>query len=114
VVEQLLRECDAVTLNAGSADEALSVVRRDRPDVVVSDIGMPGEDGYSLIRRLRSLPRDEGGDIPAVALTSFSRPEDRERALAAGFQAFLTKPVVPSRLIASVARLTGRSSQPVT
>jgi PAS domain S-box-containing protein len=113
LVEQLLRECDAITLHASSSAEALDVIARERPDVLVSDIGMPGEDGYALIRKLRRLPPAQGGDLPAAALTSFTRPEDRERALAAGYQVFLTKPVVPSQLIGSVARLTGRSSQPV-
>jgi CheY-like chemotaxis protein len=70
-----------------------------RPDVVVSDIGMPGEDGYSLIRRLRALP-DDAGRTPAVALTAFARGEDRTRALMAGFKAHVPKPVDPRELVA--------------
>jgi CheY-like chemotaxis protein len=76
--------------------------------VLVADIGMPGEDGYSLIARVRALGADSGGGVPAAALTAYAREQDRERALAAGFQTHIAKPVEPATLTATVARLAGR------
>jgi CheY-like chemotaxis protein len=76
-----------------------------QPDVLISDIGMPGEDGYSLIRKVRALPSQSGGRIPAVALTAYARAEDRIKALAAGFQMHAPKPVEPAELAAIVASL---------
>ncbi len=73
---------------------------------VVSDIGMPQEDGYQLNRKVRALPPDQGGKIPAVALTAYARSEDRKQALLSGYQMHLAKPVEPSELIAVVASLT--------
>ena len=75
---------------------------------LLSDLGVPGEDGYSLIRKVRSRPASLGGDVPAAALTAYVRAEDRRQALAAGFQAHLAKPIDPSDLVATVARLAGR------
>ena len=97
-----------VTVAAGSAAEALDLLRRDPPDVLVSDIGMPGEDGYSLIRRVRQLSTVDGGSVPAVALTAYARSEDRMKALLAGYQMHLSKPVEPAELITVVASLTKR------
>ena len=77
--------------------------------MLVSDIGMPGEDGYALMRRVRALGRGDGGDIPAVALTAYARPEDRDEALRAGFQMHLAKPVEPAELIAMVASAARRA-----
>jgi PAS domain S-box-containing protein len=93
---------------AGSADEALRALRRRPPDVLVCDIGMPGQDGYELLARVRALAAEEGGLVPAVALTAYARAEDRRRALAAGYQVHLPKPVDPGELIALVARMAGR------
>jgi CheY-like chemotaxis protein len=96
--------------HAASAAEALAVIERFRPDVIVCDIGMPGEDGYDLIRQVRANPATKG--IPAAALTAFARPEDRRRSLLAGFQTHVAKPVDPAELTAVVASLafrTGRS-----
>jgi CheY-like chemotaxis protein len=76
------------------------------PDVLLSDIGMPEEDGYDLIRRVRALPRDRGGDVPAAALTAYARPEDRRRLLNAGYSMHLPKPIEPAELVAVVATLT--------
>jgi CheY-like chemotaxis protein len=76
--------------------------------VLVSDIGMPGEDGYSLIRRLRGLPAEQGGATPAVALTAYARADDRVNVVLAGFQHHLSKPVEPAELIAVVASLARR------
>jgi CheY-like chemotaxis protein len=77
--------------------------------VLVSDIGMPGEDGYSLIRRVRALGPERGGNVPAVALTAYARAEDRVRSILAGFQMHVAKPVEPAELITMVASLAGRT-----
>jgi PAS domain S-box-containing protein len=107
LVKRLLLDCDAVVVTAGSASEALSVLKEQGPfDVIVSDIGMPGEDGYSFIRRVRSLPADQGGRTPAVALTAYARSEDRMRSIVAGFQMHVPKPVEPAELITMVATLS--------
>jgi CheY-like chemotaxis protein len=78
-------------------------------DVLLSDIGMPDRDGYDLIGRIRAMAPDRGGAVPAAALTAFARPEDRSRALAAGYQAHVAKPVDPAELVRAVAELAGRS-----
>ncbi len=108
LVKRLLENCEAVVTTAASASEALEALRRAKPDVVISDIGMPGEDGYALIRMVRALPPDEGGDVPAVALTAYARSEDRTRALLSGFQSHVAKPVEPTELVATVASLARR------
>lgn len=90
---------------AGSANEGLEAVRRFQPDVLVSDIGMPGEDGFSFIRRVRSLPVEEGGAVPSVALTAYTRDEDRAKALTAGFSMHLSKPISPNELISALLKL---------
>jgi signal transduction histidine kinase len=108
LVERLLRRGGAEVTAAGSAEEAMALIDRRPPDVLVSDIGMPGEDGVALIRRVRSLDPERGGRIPAAALTAFAREEERNRALAAGFQRHLAKPVEPGELTAAVAALAGR------
>jgi signal transduction histidine kinase/ActR/RegA family two-component response regulator len=88
--------CGAQGSGAASAAEAMDLFDQARPDVIVSDVGLPGEDGLTFLRKVRSLP---GGDVPAVALTAFVRPEDREEVLAAGFDAHVVKPVEPERLL---------------
>jgi CheY-like chemotaxis protein len=100
-----LERCQADVRCAASTPEALALVERELPDLIVADIGLPGEDGYSFIRRLRQLPRDEGGAIPAVALTAYARSEDRTRALAAGFQKHLAKPAALGELTVALASL---------
>jgi CheY-like chemotaxis protein len=80
------------------------------PDIVISDIGMAGEDGYSLIRKIRALPPERGGRVPAIALTAFARPEDRRRAMLSGFHVHFAKPVEMIELRAAVATLVGRSA----
>jgi len=107
LLSTILQEAGAEVAAAGSADEALAAFERVRPDVLVSDIGMPHGDGYSLIRRVRLLEGDCGSRIPAVALTAFARAEDRSEALGCGFQAHLPKPIEPSELTALIARLMG-------
>lgn len=76
--------------------------------MLITDIGMPDEDGYSLVRQVRKLTADRGDEIPAIALTAFARSEDRRRAMLSGFQMHLAKPVEPSELIAMVANLARR------
>ena len=108
LVRRVLEDCSAEVIMAATADEAIVLVERERPDVLVTDIGMPGTDGYELLRRVRALGVDRGGKVPAIALTAFARSEDRTRALRAGFVAHLGKPVEPSELIATVANVAGR------
>jgi signal transduction histidine kinase len=93
---------------ATSAEEALRELEASPPDVLLSDLAMPGTDGYELIRRVRSLPAASGGRVPAVALTAYARAEDRRRTLLAGFHMHLAKPVDPDELIVVVASLAGR------
>ncbi len=91
-----------------SADAALDSVAAAPPDVLVSDIGLPGEDGYELLRRVRALPADRGGTVPAAALTAYAGPVHAERALQAGFALHLAKPVAPEELVAAIASLGRR------
>ncbi len=81
-----------------------------QPHVIVSDIGMPLEDGYDLIRRVRALGPQRGGSVPAVALTAYARSEDRMRSVLAGYQMHIAKPVEPAELITMVASLAGRTA----
>ncbi len=94
--------------SAASAAEALQLISIRSPDIIVSDIGMPHTDGYAFMKELRQRRASEGGDIPAVALTAYARPEDRLAALNAGFQAHVTKPIDPAELVATIASLVGR------
>ncbi len=107
-----LQQCGAEVAAFGSAPEALAELDRAIPDVLLSDIGMPVQDGYELIHTLRSREPGRGGNVPAAALTAYARAEDRLRALEAGFQTHLPKPVDPSELISTVARLAGRRVAP--
>ena len=93
-----------------SASEALTKVTEWRPDVILSDIAMPEEDGYSFIGKVRSLPRDKGGETPAAALSAYARDEDRLQALAAGYQMHIAKPIGASQLVTMVAKLAGRET----
>jgi len=94
---------------ADTSAAGLRIVSDWRPDVIVADIGMPGEDGYHFVRQLRALGADRGGLTPAIALTAYSRPEDRRRAIEAGFGDHLPKPVLPHVLAAAIARAAGRT-----
>ncbi|MBV9298484.1 MAG: response regulator, partial [Verrucomicrobia bacterium] len=98
-------------IDAGSAGEGINLLQGGKFDVLVCDIGMPGEDGYSLIQRVRSLGGDQGGNIPAIALTAYARLDDRIRAIAAGFQMHIAKPVAPVELITMVAAAAGRTGR---
>jgi CheY-like chemotaxis protein len=108
LVTVVLERCGASVTSVSSAQEAMAVLQQSRPDVLISDIGMPGEDGYSLIKRVRSLSAEDGGRIPAAALTAYARVEDRMKALRTGFQIHLPKPVEPAELVTVVANLAGR------
>jgi CheY-like chemotaxis protein len=107
-----LEQCGAKVKAHRSAGEAFEAFKSIRPDVLISDIGMPGEDGYALIHKIRELPASAGGRTPAIALTAFARAEDRTRALRAGFQAHVSKPVEAAELLAVVASLVMRYSEP--
>jgi signal transduction histidine kinase/ActR/RegA family two-component response regulator len=109
ILRQMLSLTGAFVEAVGSVAEAMVAFDHARPDVLLSDIGMPIEDGYSLIRRIRALIPERGGKVPAAAITAYATAEDRERALAAGFQLHLSKPVDPERLSAAIATLIGRA-----
>jgi len=108
LVMRVLAECGAEVRTAATAAEALPILDEFRPDVLASDIGMPGEDGYDLIRQIRAGGRTARW-LPAIALTAFARAEDRKRAMLAGFQTHVSKPVDPAELVAVVASLAGRT-----
>jgi signal transduction histidine kinase/PleD family two-component response regulator len=114
VVQELLRVHGAKVSAVGSVSEALAAITAERPDVVVSDLAMPGEDGYDLIRRVRARPLAEGGGVPALALTASARREDHLRATSAGFQMHATKPIEPADLIAAVTCLAGHPTPEVS
>jgi PAS domain S-box-containing protein len=112
LLKQVLEMCGSEVATTGSAAEALAALEAESFDVLVSDIGMPEEDGYTLINKVRLLPPEKGGRIPAVALTAYARVEDRVRALTSGFQVHVPKPVEPVELVAVIASLAkglGRS-----
>jgi CheY-like chemotaxis protein len=112
VLRALFQHCGSEIMVAASAAEALRVLETWQPDVLVSDIGLPDEDGYSLIRKIRALETSRGSELPAIALTAFAKSADRERALQAGFQVHVSKPVEPAELTAVVARLVVNRSTP--
>ena len=104
----MLKKQGAEVTSASSSAEALSAFGQILPDVVLSDIGMADEDGYELMRKVRALPAEGGGLTPAIALTGYATRKDRERALSAGYQLHLAKPVEPADLVAAIARLSPR------
>jgi len=110
-ISRILALYGATVETAASAAEALKKFRVQAPDVLVSDIGMPKEDGYDLIRQVRALPVEDGGDVTALALTAFARDEDSQRALAAGFQRHASKPIEPAVLAGVIANLAGRTNR---
>jgi PAS domain S-box-containing protein len=110
-VTTVLEQCGARVSATSSVAEALSTLKKLRPDVLVSDLGMPEEDGYSLIKKVRSLSEEDGGRTPAAALTAYARVEDRMKVLRSGFQIHLPKPIEPAELVTVVANLTGRITE---
>ncbi|HEY7182370.1 MAG TPA: PAS domain S-box protein [Blastocatellia bacterium] len=114
VLSVMLTRYGAEIRTAGSAAEAMTVFSQWLPDVLVSDIGMPEEDGYALIKKIRALPQENGADVPAIALTAFASAQDKKIALAAGFQRHLAKPIEPVALAKNVALILGRSDEGIT
>jgi PAS domain S-box-containing protein len=112
LLDLVLNSCGAQVTIASSAAEAFENIKRKKFDVVVSDIGMPEEDGFSLIGKIRDLTNEQGGNVPAIALTAYARAEDRVQALRSGFQMHIAKPIEPSELIVAVANLAGRMRNP--
>ena len=108
IVSIILAEAGAEIASASSTREALDLMERWKPDVLISDIGMPGESGYDLIRMVRALPADRGGRTPAIALTAYARTQDRLKILSAGFQMHVPKPIEPTELATVVASVAKR------
>ncbi len=109
IVAAMLKHEGADVETAPSAHDGFELVTSFLPHVLVSDIGMPGEDGYSFVARVRKLPAQTGGKTPSIALTAYSSPEDRRRALAAGFDVHLTKPIDLGHLISVIVKLSQTS-----
>lgn len=111
LVAHILANCGSEVVSVGSAEEAINIFKANSTTspfhILVSDIGLSQEDGYSLIRRIRLLPLEEGGQIPALALTAYAKDEDRQAAFSAGFHAHLAKPVEPFELLFTIANLIG-------
>jgi CheY-like chemotaxis protein len=104
-IGKILMHAGAEVVSVASASEALASLQDGLPDVILSDIGMPEQNGYDLLRSIRAFPSKGGGRIPAIALTAYGGPEDRERAIDAGFRIHLAKPVESAVLLAAVAEL---------
>ena len=109
LISEVLKDCGSEVITSRSVEEALEALEQCKPDILISDLGMPDEDGYSLISKIRALPAERGGEIPAAALTAYARAEDRMRVLRSGFQFHLPKPVDSAELIMVVASLAGRA-----
>jgi CheY-like chemotaxis protein len=110
IIGTVIAQSGADVRTCKSAREALEVLQNWKPDVLMSDIGMPDEDGYDLIDKVRSLSDESGGRTPAAALTAYARDEDRQRALAAGYQMHVAKPISSTQLVATVAHLAAIKS----
>jgi CheY-like chemotaxis protein len=111
LITMMLAQDGAEVRTAVSATEALAACDEWRPDILIADIGMPGEDGYTLMKKLRARESERGGHIPAIALTAYGRLEDRRRALSVGYEYHIPKPVEPEELLAAVANLTDRTGK---
>lgn len=105
LVSFILEEYGTEVITAASATEAIAAIAQFNPNILISDIAMPGVDGYSLIRKVRTLSSERGGQIPAIALTAYASEEERSRLLDSGFQMHIAKPVDPAKLVAVVANL---------
>jgi CheY-like chemotaxis protein len=109
LIRMVIEREGAATRTASSAQQALALLEAEVPDVIISDLGMPEQDGLSMMAAIRRRSPQQGGDVPALALTAFARPEDRRAALQAGYQMYLSKPVDIEELILSIASLAARS-----
>jgi signal transduction histidine kinase/CheY-like chemotaxis protein len=109
LLRRVLENCDATVLTASNVSDAMGLAERKRPQLIVTDLGMPGADGFDLLKRVRALGPIRGGDIPVIALTAFARAEDRMRVLRAGFRMHIAKPVDPLELCVAVANAVGRA-----
>jgi CheY-like chemotaxis protein len=110
LIKRILSDCGASVRIAASARDAFALFKERAPNLLISDLGMPEVDGFELLDWVRHLEREQGSQVPAIALTAFARSEDRLSALEAGFSAHISKPVEPSELIATVASVVGPSS----
>lgn len=110
ILSTVITRTGAEVKTCTSASEALAKLLEWKPDVILSDIAMPDEDGYSFINKVRSLPREKGGETPAAALTAYARDVDRHQALAAGYQMHIAKPIGADQLVTMIARLAGREA----
>jgi CheY-like chemotaxis protein len=113
MLKVILQNRGAEVITAASARDALKTLEHSLPHALISDLAMPEQDGYALIKQIRQRGPDRGGNLPAVALTAYARTEDRVHALTAGFQEYLSKPVDPNELVTVVANLT-RPHHPVS
>jgi CheY-like chemotaxis protein len=107
----VLEKCGACVTAVASASEGIRVLQEVHPHILLSDIGMPGEDGFSLLRQVRALTAEQGGQTPAIALTAFARIEDRAEVLRSGFQAHLPKPIDTTELVELIAALVGAQGE---
>jgi CheY-like chemotaxis protein len=112
VLRRIVERAKATIQTAATVAEAREIIARNPPDLVVSDIAMPDEDGFAMIEHLRTAPPEIGGGTPAIALTAYAREEDRQRTLQAGFAAHVAKPVEPAELIEVIAKVAARNSHP--
>jgi hypothetical protein len=113
IINAALQNYNVTVVNATSSRQALEtldagIVARRLPDVIISDIGLPEEDGYRLMEQIAARPKSLGGGIPVIAVTAYGRPQDKRRALAAGFRLHLTKPVTPAALASALASVLPR------
>jgi signal transduction histidine kinase/ActR/RegA family two-component response regulator len=111
MIKVALEQCGAIVQTVTTAREAFELLKTWNPDLLVADIGMPGEDGYTLIGKIRALKPEQGGTVPAVALTAYARVEDRVKTLSAGYQMHVPKPVEPLELMTIIASLVGRTGK---
>lgn len=110
LIRLILEQQGAQVIEASSSKQALEIIKESIPDVLISDIGMPDEDGYSFLKKVRSLPQDKGGNVPALALTAYTKEEDRQQAIAAGFQMHLGKPLDITELVQAVFQLSTKTA----
>ena len=108
IIQRILQGCGASVRASQDAASAFALFTATPPDVLVSDIAMPGEDGYTFIQRVRALPSEQGGSVPALALTAFARTEDVNRSLRSGYQSHLSKPFEATNLVRKIAELVDR------